>query len=303
MTDLERKKQLDLAAAMLRVGLGLVFVIGGWSKLSQLLGSASANAAIVSQYMGGLGYINLPFQHYLFFEGSPLSPSGFLTALSAFELLSGVALLAGFLVRPLSLFYGFLLWTFVVSLPVNTVPGVELAVSTYTSPAIFVQIRDIALSGMMFVLFNLGSGAWSVDNRLFHHQRTAITWDYLGLLLRFSLGLVFIVAGFFGDFAHVATFASNQWISLAIGLGLIFGGTAVVRGCAIAVIAMMLWFMAHKLNIDKSLIANLNAFKREFALAAAAGVLVMLTGGGLFTMKDLLRRAGNYFRRTDTFAT
>jgi uncharacterized membrane protein YphA (DoxX/SURF4 family) len=303
MIDIDRKRRLDLAAAVLRVGLGLVFVIGGWSKLSQLLGSTEANTAIVTQYMGGLGYINLPFQHYLFFEGSPLTPSAFLTSLSTFELLSGIAFLAGLFVRPLSLFYGFLLWTFVVSLPVNTVPGVELAIGTYTSPAIFVQIRDIALSGIMFVLFNLGPGAWSVDKRLFGHQISVPEWDHMGLLLRFSLGLIFIVAGFFGNFAHVTTFGMNQWILAAVGLGLIFGGSMTVRGCSMVVVAMMLWFMAHKLNFDKSLIANLNGFKREFALGATAGVLVWLGGGELFHFKDLLRRGRDYFRHAGKVAT
>ena len=43
-------------ATALRVGLGLVFIIGGISKLSQLL-DPNRMAAIVGNYTGGKGYI------------------------------------------------------------------------------------------------------------------------------------------------------------------------------------------------------------------------------------------------------
>lgn len=94
-----------------------------------------------------------------------------LISLSTFELLSGVALVAGFLVRPLALFYGFLLWSFVIALPTHTVPGVGIETKTYMAPAILVQIRDITLSGLMFVLYNLGAGARSLDGCLRGYAR------------------------------------------------------------------------------------------------------------------------------------
>lgn len=166
----------------IRVGMGLLFIIGGSSKLSQLLHPNYAEG-LVSSYVGTSGYINELFLSYLFPSNSFLSPWGFLTALSTFELVSGIGLIAGLMVRPLALIYAFLLWTFVFSLPVVTTPGVELAVNTYTSPAMFVQARDIALSGLMFVLYQLGSGRRSLDslfvvNATQSSQKTGIVWDY-----------------------------------------------------------------------------------------------------------------------------
>ena len=111
------QEQVALVAAFLRIGLGLVFVIGGISKLSLLL-NANTHDGMVASYMGTAGYINTLFQDFLFFEGSFLTPSVFLMLLSAFELVSGIALVAGFLIRPLALIYGFLLWSFVIALPV-----------------------------------------------------------------------------------------------------------------------------------------------------------------------------------------
>ncbi|MFD2178260.1 DoxX family protein [Veronia pacifica] len=281
-------ERLELGALLLRVGLGMVFIIGGLSKLSQLL-SSSKQQAMVDNYMGTTGYINELFQDYLF-TNDLLTPWFFLTTLSAFELFSGIALAIGFFVRPLALFYGFLLWTFVVSLPVDTVPGASVGVNTYTSPAMFVQIRDITLSGMMFVLFNLGAGLKSVD-RNWLNPPTDTNWQAIGLLLRFSLGMTFIVGGFFGAYSKIPTFAVYPPVLAIIGLLLIFGSGRGVKVAGIVTIAVMIWFMFNKLSLDKGIIANLNGFKREFALAAAGGVLALLGGGDRFTLTDLQIRA------------
>jgi len=288
------ESNIGLIALLLRLGLGTVFIIGGISKLSLLL-NESTHQGMVDNYMGSSGYINELFQQYLFtgVAGEFLSPAGFLTTLSAFELVSGIALVAGFLIRPLSLFYAFLLWTFVVSLPTMTVPGVEISEKTYTSPAIFVQIRDIALSGFMFALFNIGAGMKSVDNR-FIAPKTSIDWDQMGLLLRISLAIIFIVGGFFGGFAKIPTFATANLLLAATGLALMFGSKKVVQAAGFVAAGIMLWFIFHKFSIDKTLIKNLNGFKREFAFLAAGVVLAIFGGGGKYTLGDIASRSKTY---------
>lgn len=250
-------------ASILRVGLGLVFIIGGYNKLSQLL-DPDRTAAILSSYTGGKGYINEFFLDFLF-TGSVITPWGFLTTLSGFELLSGLALVAGLMVRPFALIYAFLLWTFVFSLPVVTTPGVETTVSTYTSPAMFVQIRDIALSGFMFVLLALGSGRLSTDSKILKNGLNSdnADWQKLGLLLRLSLAAPLIIGGLFGGYPQIATFATYQPLLFILGVLLVLGLRT--RETAAAVAAVMLWFMFTKFSADKTLIANLNGFKREFA--------------------------------------
>ena len=286
------EQKREMAALFLRVGLGLVFLIGGISKLSLLL-STESSIGIVSNYMGSTGYINELFQDYLFSNGF-ISPWGFLTALSTFELFSGLAFLSGFLIRPLSIIYAFLLWSFVVALPVETVPNVDILVKTYTSPAIMVQIRDISLSGMMFVLFMLGSGAKSLDNRLFAQAKHPINWNQQGLLLRLSIAVSLLVAGFFGHYAKVPNFATMQIILAVIGLVVVFSEGLTLKVAGASIVAVMLWYIAHKLNADKNIIGNLNGFKREFAFSAAAIILIYLGGGESFTLKDLFRRSKSY---------
>jgi len=284
-------QQLANMALVLRIGLGIVFIIGGLSKLSQLL-DESASDAMVSSYMGSSGYINQLFQDF-FFSNAFITPWGFLSALSGFEFVTGIALVVGFMVRPIALLYAFLLWTFVIALPVETVPGASVELKTYTSPAIFVQIRDIALSGLMFVLFNLGAGYKAIDSR-FIPQPKNIDWNSLGLVLRLSVGIVFLVAGFFGQYEKIATFATFQPVLAVIGLALIFANPTLVKIVGGFVGAVMVWYIFTKLNFDKSIIANLNGVKREFALIAASYLLVSLGGGSRFNFMDITNRSKAY---------
>ncbi|MEO1207591.1 MAG: L,D-transpeptidase family protein [Pseudomonadota bacterium] len=284
-----------MTALMLRLGLGAVFTIGGWSKLSQLIDPARSDA-IVALYTGPKGYINTFFLEYLFGPAAWFSPWAFLTALSSFELLSGIALLVGLFVRPLALFYGFLLWTFVFSLPVVLTPGVAVTEKTYLAPALLVQIRDITLSGLMFILFNLGSGARSLDQRLMGPGvlKPLVNWEHLGLLLRLSLAATLLVGGFFAGMANIKDFGMPAFLMILAGLAMIVDARA-ARVAGGAMVVMMIVYMLGKLSLDKSLIGNLNAIKREFALAAAGFVLMVRGGGDLYTAPHLWTRISETF--------
>ena len=279
----------DRLSLALRIGLGILFVVGGTFKLSSALDPSRADA-LVALYISDKGYINTFFLDYLFegVLGNLLTPWLFLTALSAFELLSGIALIAGFMVRPLSLVYGLLLWTFVFSLPVTTSPGATVGEPTYMAPAMFVQIRDIGLSGLFFLLYNLGSGRYSLDQHLGLPQpERAISWDHLGLLLRVSLGVIFLVGGFFSGMPNIKDFGVPGLLLALIGLAMVAGvGARVAGGLFLAVIA---WYIVSKISLDKSLLINLNAIKREIAFIPAAGILALLDGGRLFSLHNASR--------------
>jgi len=148
----------DQIALILRLGVGLVFLAGGLAKLSRLL-VPSAQADLVNLYVSPAGYINQFFFDYLFVDGvlsTFMTPWFFLTSLSALELVAGVALLVGIGVRAFSLIFAFLCWTFVIALPVVNATGFDIVTKTHTAPAILVMIRDIAISGILLVLYNIG---------------------------------------------------------------------------------------------------------------------------------------------------
>lgn len=280
----------DRLALALRLGLGILFIVGGTFKLSSALDPSAADA-LVTLYTSDKGYINTFFLDYLF-EGWPgvvLTPWLFLTLLSAFELLSGLALIAGFLVRPISLVYGLLLWSFVFSLPVTTSPGAEIGEPTYTAPAMFVQIRDIGLSGLFFLLYNLGSGAGSLDRSLGVPQPArAASWDHMGLLLRLSLGVIFLIGGFFAGMPNIKDFDVPGILLALAGLAMLSG--LGVRAAAAVFLAIMVYYIASKLSLEKSVLVNLNAIKREIAFLPASAVLAWMGGGRLFTIESLFRR-------------
>ena len=280
-------------ALTVRLGVGTLFVIGGWNKLSKLLAPATSDG-LVASYTSSTGYINEFFMAFLFAPGSALTPWGFLTVLSTFELVTGFLLIVGFLVRPLALVYGFLLWTFVLALPVVTTNGVDPGVKTYMAPAMLVQIRDIALSGIMFALYGLGSGYRSIDHSIFGRSAIApvITWDTAGLLLRLSLASVLIIGGIFAGMPNIKTFIEPGIILAVLGFVLLWGGR-VAKYAAGAALAVVVFYMLGKLSWAAGIVGNLNAIKREIALAAAFLVLALKDSGTAWTGADVLRRFGD----------
>ena len=234
----------DQSAFILRIGLGLVFLAGGLAKLSKLLVPAKQED-MVNLYLSAGGYINQFFFDYLFHNGilsALMSPWLFLTALSMLEFIAGIALIIGLGVKFFSLLFALLCWSFVISLPVVNASGFEIVTKTHTAPAILVMIRDIALSGFLFILYNLGSGVWSLDEKIFGPQVKAkeVNWDALGLLLRVSLGLVFVVGGAFYGLENIKSFAPAI-ILLPIGIVLLFGNGA--RYAGVAALFVIAWYM------------------------------------------------------------
>ncbi len=284
------QQHLAQVAFSLRIGLGALFVVGGINKLSKLL-SPSTSDLIVASYISTTGYINEFFMAFLFAPGAALTPWSFLTALSTFELVTGVMLLAGLLVRPVALLYAFMLWTFVIALPVVTTNGVDPGVKTYMAPAMLVQIRDIALSGFMFVLYGLGSGVRSIDYRLFGPDATksVMSWQVVGLLLRLSIAIVLIVGGLFAGMPNIKTYLEPGLLLVIVALAILWGGPA-TRYAAGVCCAVIFVYMLGKIGLDKGVIGSLNAIKRELAIFAGAFVLAARDCGQLWTAPDVARR-------------
>ncbi len=279
-------QNLTFIALVLRLGIGAVFLVGGWWKLSRAIDPTRADA-LVSRYMAPNGYINEFFQTYLF-SGDLLTPWMFMTALSAFELAAGIALILGLLVRPLAIIFGLLMWSFVAALPVVTTPGLAPTDATFLTPALIVQIRDIALSGFCFALAAVGSGAVSLDAKLLGRGEPMgmVGWANIGLLIRMSVAVTFLVGGAFYGLDHVKSWIAVPLVSIAIAAILLSGHG--VRLAAIAALAVLLFYCGGKLDSAKPLWDNLNAIKREFAFLAASGLLLVFSGGKAFQLGALI---------------
>ncbi len=154
----------------------------------------------------------------------------------------------------------------------------------------------MALSGLLFALFNLGAGARSLDGALIGAGATApsANWNNLGLLVRLALAAPLLTGGVFAGLDHIHTFHAPGVVLVALGVA-VLGGVQ-VRLAALGVALVILAFAAQSVDFDRSLIANLNGFKRELALLAAAAVLARFGGGGKFTPGDLAGRARSVLR-------
>lgn len=269
----------DKMALILRIGLASVFIVGGWWKLSRAIDLAQA-AALVDKYTATDGYINAFFMNYLFADGGGfLTPLLFLTLLSAFELLAGISLLVGLLVRPISFIFAFMMWTFVIALPVVTAGPADGGLATHYSPALLVQIRDVGLSGMFFCMLALGSGSFSLDQKLFGRGAAPdlVNMDNLGLLLRLSVAATFLVGGFFAGYGHIKSFVDVPFLLIAVGAALASGYTMRIAAGLAAVI--ITYYCFGKIDGSASLVDNANGIKRELAFLTASIVLFFWQGG------------------------
>lgn len=285
--------QIDQIALILRLGLGAVFIIGGWWKLSRAIDPDRAGG-LVDRYLATDGYINAFFQDYLFADGL-LSPWMFLTALSAFEFLAGFALILGFGVRALAVLFGVLMWSFVAALPVLTTPGANVETSTYLTPSLIVQIRDIGLSGLFFALALMGPGRLSLDARLMNGGAPAdtFTWALGGFLLRMSVAVVLLAGGAFFGLDHVKSWIGYPVVLIVLGVILMSGhGVRIAAGASVVVVVV---YCAVSMSIDKTLWNNLNSIKREIAFLAAALILTRFSGGGAFQVGDFMKRPREMF--------
>jgi hypothetical protein len=123
-----------------------------------------------------------------------------------------------------------------------------------------------------------------VDERLFGASATRdpLHWNPLGLLLRLSIALPLLVGGAFAGYGQIQTFKAPGLLLLVLALPLLLN--AGVRPAAVGVMLLMPWFSVQQFELDRGLIANMNAFKRELAILAGALVLAAVGGRRSFSI-------------------
>jgi putative oxidoreductase len=126
------------APTILRVAAGIVFLVYGWNKLQ--------NPAGWQDMMTGLGF------------PAPVVLSWFVLVL---ELVGGVALIVGFLVRPIALL-------FAIEMVVSSVT-VKLSLGFAPQGATGIEL-DLALLAAALALVILGPGRPSVDRDVLHRE-------------------------------------------------------------------------------------------------------------------------------------
>jgi hypothetical protein len=114
------------------------------------------------------------------------------------------------------------------------------------------------------------------------------------LLLRLSVALPLLVGGAFAGYGHIQTFGVPAPVLIVLALPLLLN--VGVRAAGVGVMALVLWFSLQEFDLGRSLIANMNAFKREFAFFAAGVVLALVGGGRSFSIVRLREGWQNLIR-------
>jgi len=139
------------------------------------------------------------------------------------------------------------------------------------------------MSGCAFVLFRLGSGSYSLDEKLFHRGQITedkVDWEYGDLWLRLSLGVVFIVGALFHGLPYIKSFIPVPFILFIVGVFLFSGHfSKYVGGVTFLIILYysVMAFIGKASKPDTGFWDWMNSIKREFVLLAASSLLFMFS--------------------------
>jgi uncharacterized membrane protein YphA (DoxX/SURF4 family) len=240
----------DSLALVLRVCVGIVFIIGG-IKLAFPSNPAALAAAYVDPSAGWIS----PYFADLITAQLGLEVSRFLQLQGLIEILLGAALIVGLFTPVVAIVMGLMYWAFTVA---NPVVG-EIRLS-----------RDLALMGICFAIALAGAGGWSLDSRLLGRRaRLEGRKDAVVLLIRLSLAFTLVTSALFagGVFDNHLNATLPRILVLILGLLLAVG--VYPRSLAGLVAVWMLYLIGANLAA-KGLFPGLDSVKREIAFLGAA---------------------------------
>jgi uncharacterized membrane protein YphA (DoxX/SURF4 family) len=246
----------EVLVALLRIALGVIFVVGG-IKLAFL----GDTAALVASYIDpAKGWIAPVFQDQIT-QRLGLSVGVFLRSQGLVEILLGLLMILGLGTRVVAVMMGLLFWSFAVA---NPVAG-EIRLS-----------RDIALMGLCVAVALSGAGVWSVDARVWQRPDTfAQRRDSVLLLIRLSLAYTLLASAVFvhGPFANPLT---TTLPVVLVGLMGVLLAAGVGPQWLMALLFVWMLYVLPAQMLAKGLFGGLDAAKRELGFLVAALVYLWL---------------------------
>jgi uncharacterized membrane protein YphA (DoxX/SURF4 family) len=234
----------------------VIFVVGG-IKLAFL---GDTTALVASYTDPAKGWIAPVFQEQIT-QRLGLSVGVFLRSQGLLEIALGVLLILGLGTSLVALLIGLMFWSFTVA---NPVAG-EIRLS-----------RDLALMGCCFAVALSGTGAWSLDKRLWHRTSTFLPRrDGVLLLLRLSLAYPLVAAAVFssGPFANPLNTTVPVVVVLLIGVLLAAG---VYPRWVAGLLGLWMVYVVAASMLTQGAYFGLDAAKRELGLLVASLVYALL---------------------------
>lgn len=246
----------DLCMALLRVALGVIFIIGG-IKLA-FLGETSA---LVASYTNpDKGWLSPVFADKITqMLGVGIGP--FLRTQGLIEIALGLLMALGIGTRVVAVIMGLMFWSFTVA---NPIAG-EIRLS-----------RDLALMGCCFAVALAGAGAWSLDGRFWQRRSTFASYrDGTLVLIRLSLAFTLLTSAVFAS----GPFANHLNTTLPIAMVLVMGALLAVGLRPHWIMGLLAVWMLYVVVTSigaKGVYFGLDSAKRELGFLAAAVVYALL---------------------------
>lgn len=269
---------IDEIAQILRLGLGLTLIGAGWAAL-QAARAGPLTPEALWHHFGMSGEIADSLTT-LFFEWlGLLTPEAFLAFAGGLGLVGGLAVLAGLLTRPVAGLFGLAYAVPWLAGLFDALPWIWQGDDySFLAPS-FLALREPGIALLFLVLFNLGSGTNSLDNRF----RLAWTipqgtrWDTIAVQLRLALSLMLFSVG-------LAPVLFGEVLSPVPWYGVLFTGVLVFFGLiprvsGLAVLVILLWGIGAALHGVSTFSGLVAALSPDAAFLGAAAVFTLAGSG------------------------
>lgn len=245
----------DHLLAILRIALGVVFVIGGFKLvLTPWIGVPDAQALVAQYTDPATGYISPLFATKIT-ETLGLSIGTFLLIMGVMEITLGVMLGVGIFTPMVAVQMGLMLWAFTAANPV--VGAIRLS-------------RDLALMGLCFAVALAGAGAWSLDGYwrrlppLVRGRRNVVL-----VIVRLSLAYPLLASAIFSGGVFENPLNTTLPGGIVFLLGLLLAAGLLARWVSLLLALWMLYLLPAHVAAE-GLFLGLNEVKREIGLLAAS---------------------------------
>lgn len=251
--------QPEHVLAILRIALGVIFVIGGLKLVVPSLFNVADTDALAAQFTDpATGYISPLFATKIT-DTLGLSIGAFLQIQGMMEIALGMLLMVGAFTPMVAVQMGLMLWAFTVASPV--VGPIRLS-------------RDLALMGLCFALALSGADAWSFDGKF-----RSIPFKFLErkdivlLILRLSLAYPLLVSALFAGGVFDNPLNTTLPVVLVLILGVLLTAGVIPRWAMGFLLLWMVYLLPVNL-VAHGVFPGLDEVKREIGIMAAALIYI-----------------------------
>jgi len=247
--------QSDHLLTVLRVALGVIFVIGGLKLILPTLFGIPDHEALATSFTDPVkGWIS-PFFAEKVTEMLGIRISLFLYVQGFIEVFLGVLMILGVFTPMVAVNIGLMFWAFTVASP--GIGQIRLS-------------RDLALMGFSFAIALAGAGLWSIDGKLrrlpsmFRERK-----DLVLVIIRLSLAYPLVASALFSGGVLDNHLNTTIHVALVLLMGISLVAGVIPRWVMLLIILWMLYVLPENL-FAKGFFSGLDSIKREIGLLAAS---------------------------------